>query len=68
MSEMVNRVARAIFPDEIDLLDGTQPGHEPGRCPECDDRRAIKLSHARAAIAAMSPWLKDGAIDSLDSE
>jgi hypothetical protein len=50
---MVTRVARAISPYDTDLLDGTVPGHGPGKCPQCDDSREIIYRRARAAIEAM---------------
>lgn len=49
MSEMIERVARAIAPDDFDSL----PGHEQGKCPDCDSNRDEARRIVRTVIEAM---------------
>lgn len=45
----IERVAKAICPDDFNRL----PGHRQGECSYCDDQRDMVRKQARAAIEAL---------------
>jgi hypothetical protein len=50
MSEMLERVAKAIDPD---AFAPRAPGHEVGKCPDCDAHVTAAMERARAVIEAL---------------
>lgn len=61
--EMIERVATALFAKEHENLEGWTWEKETAD----PSKRAYWMESARAAIAALRPWLREDAIASIDS-